>query len=229
MKRVQVQFSEAQTRALSELATVMERPIAAVVRDAVDAWVIAQEPGIKVEDAPDLAESHDHYVNAGDLVSISEISRRSGRPANTIQSWRRRYQGFPEPVTHLAAGPIWEWDVVASWISHRSARQVHRSESIDQVATTAALPGFELVVRGLQDLNAGRDSVEGTLLRSASTRLATVGIDVPGGPLEDATSRLYALVVDQVGEARAHSRYNALRRRLSSYLHTAAPTGAQAA
>ncbi len=58
-----------------------------------------------------------------DLVSVSEISARSGRPINTIQSWRRRHRDFPEPVAQLAAGPIWEWPTVAQWISTRKGDQ----------------------------------------------------------------------------------------------------------
>lgn len=58
-----------------------------------------------------------------DLVSVSEISARSGRPINTIQSWRRRHRDFPEPVAQLAAGPIWAWPTVAQWISTRTSAQ----------------------------------------------------------------------------------------------------------
>lgn len=222
-------FSEKQNRALKELATASERPVSAVVREAVDAWITDQERQIHIERATPAVENHDRYLDAGDLVSITEISRRAGRSTNTIQSWRRRYQAFPKPIAQLAAGPIWDWDAVARWILHRSAGQARRRDGREGDTAVANLPGFELVQRGLADLEAGRESVEGTLLRSASTRLATVGIKIPGGPLDDATTRLYMLVVDQVGEARAHSRYNALRRRLSSFLHAAEPIRAQAA
>lgn len=61
---------------------------------------------------------------ASDLVSVSEIATRAGRPVNTIQSWRRRHVDFPTPVTQLAAGPIWNWPVVAQWISARPSRRV---------------------------------------------------------------------------------------------------------
>lgn len=53
---------------------------------------------------------------AADLVSVSEIAERAGRPINTVQSWRRRHRDFPLPVARLAAGPIWDWPAVAHWI-----------------------------------------------------------------------------------------------------------------
>ena len=56
------------------------------------------------------------------LVSVSEIAARAGRPVNTIQSWRRRHRDFPAPVASLAAGPVWTWPVIERWIAARSAR-----------------------------------------------------------------------------------------------------------
>jgi hypothetical protein len=228
MRRVQIQLSDAQAVALKDIASRLERPVASVIREAVDAWIDQEERGRRIEGAfaaigghgsgsGDLPENHDRYLNAGDLVSISEIAQRAGRSINTIQSWRRRYKRFPKPFTQLAAGPIWDWDEVAGWISSRS-RGEGRSERALESAARARLPGMELVRRGLADVAAGRESVEGMLVRSATAKLAAVGINVPGGRLDDATSRLYALVVEQVGEGRAHSRYNALRRRLSSFV-----------
>lgn len=51
-----------------------------------------------------------------DLVGIAEIAARSGHPASTSQSWRRRHRGFPLPFAHLASGPIWQWPSVDTWI-----------------------------------------------------------------------------------------------------------------
>lgn len=83
------------------------------------------------------------------------------------------------------------------------------------------LPGWELVGKGLDDLTAGRMSVEAALVLSARQRLSRVGIDAPASAPEGEGTDLYRLVVKQVGEARAHRRYNALRRRLSSFLAAA--------
>lgn len=237
MRRVQAQFSEVQTRSLRELARAEERPVAALIREAIDSWVVDRERKARLEGAVsaishapsrlrESAETDHRFIDAGDLVGISEICSRAGRSSNTIQSWRRRYRTFPKPVAQLAAGPIWDWGAVARWLSARSAGRIRRSATVD--VGFSALPGVELVVSGLDDLNAGRESAAGTLLRSAATRLEAVGISVPGGAQDDATSRLYALLVEQVGEGRAHGRYNALRRRLSSFLHAAAAIRAQA-
>jgi predicted nucleic acid-binding protein len=58
-----------------------------------------------------------------ELVSVSEIAARARRPVSTIQSWRRRHRDFPQPVASLAAGPVWRWPTVESWIDHRTTRR----------------------------------------------------------------------------------------------------------
>jgi predicted nucleic acid-binding protein len=60
---------------------------------------------------------------AMDVVGIAEIANRSGRPVSTVQSWRRRHPDFPSPSVDLAAGPIWLWGDVSSWIDQRSTRR----------------------------------------------------------------------------------------------------------
>ncbi len=57
-----------------------------------------------------------------ELVSVAELAARSGRSVNTIQSWRRRHADFPSPNVELAAGPIWLWGDVSTWIDRRSRR-----------------------------------------------------------------------------------------------------------
>jgi hypothetical protein len=84
-----------------------------------------------------------------------------------------------------------------------------------------ALPGWELVSRGVADLAAGKVTVEALLVAEASERLKSVGIAVPGRP-EAIAPDLYDVVIADVGESRAHGRYNALRRRLTSFLRAAA-------
>ena len=74
---------------------------------------------------------------------------------------------------------------------------------------------------GLADIAAGRVTIEAELVRSASHQLKAIGLPVPSGQ-HSARVRLYDLVAADVGEAQAHSRYNALRRRLASFLRTAA-------
>lgn len=83
------------------------------------------------------------------------------------------------------------------------------------------VPGWELVGKGLADLRADRLSVEALLVASAADRLGGLGIDVPVSAVGVAADRLYRLVEAEVGEAAAHGRYNALRRRLASFLRSA--------
>jgi hypothetical protein len=79
------------------------------------------------------------------------------------------------------------------------------SASPGQVRTIdGGLPGAELVRAGLADLDAGRVTVAGELLRSVSHRLARVGIAVEAAAPGD--DRLWELVEAEVGPARAHGR-----------------------
>jgi hypothetical protein len=94
-----------------------------------------------------------------------------------------------------------------------------RAEQATWPSDQRRLPGADLVAAGLADLQAGRETVAGELVRGASTRLAELGLVVPGkGQHPD---RLYELIVAEVGERAAHARYNALRRRLASFLRAA--------
>jgi hypothetical protein len=79
----------------------------------------------------------------------------------------------------------------------------------------AALPGDELIQRGLDDLAAGIESAEALLVSIGHPRLRQLGIDV-SRPIKDPEHRLYGLLTRESGPA-AHSRYNALIRRLVSY------------
>jgi len=82
-----------------------------------------------------------------------------------------------------------------------------------------ALPGGDLIRRGLADCAAGRDSAEALLVQIAGSRLRRLGLDVPanrGESTEPAEHRLYRHLA-RSDPRRAHSRYNALVRRLSSF------------
>jgi hypothetical protein len=77
------------------------------------------------------------------------------------------------------------------------------------------LPGTELIEEGLRDLASGVESVPALLLAIGAPRLRRSGLDVPDGPLSP-EYRLYALLARESPRA-AHSRYNALIRRLVSF------------
>ncbi len=77
------------------------------------------------------------------------------------------------------------------------------------------LPGEDLVKTGVSDLARGVESVEALLVSMAAARLRGVGIDVPD-PIGEPELRLYErLAADDLDSA--HSRYNALVRRLVSF------------
>jgi hypothetical protein len=80
------------------------------------------------------------------------------------------------------------------------------------------LPGAELVAAGLLDLAAGRESIEGLLVLQARDRLRSLGYEVPDLAIERPEARMYALIERDFGPRRAHGRYNALRRRLLSFI-----------
>lgn len=78
-----------------------------------------------------------------------------------------------------------------------------------------ALPGADLVAQGLTDLAAGNESVPALLVSIGASKLRTCGINVPA-TIDEPNQRLYRLLQHSYGDA-AHSRYNALIRRLVSY------------
>lgn len=84
----------------------------------------------------------------------------------------------------------------------------------------ADLPGAELIETGLADLSNRMETVESLLVSMAAPRLRTLGFAVPV-PFADAELRLYHRLAGQHGTA-AHSRYNALVRRLVSFQRAAA-------
>jgi hypothetical protein len=77
------------------------------------------------------------------------------------------------------------------------------------------LPGGDLVATGLEDLAASRETVEALLVSIAAPRLRQRGVPV-SDPLPDPERRLYLRLAQEDPDS-AHSRYNALLRRLTSF------------
>ena len=77
------------------------------------------------------------------------------------------------------------------------------------------LPGADLVTAGLADLERGVESVEALLVSIGAPRLTELGYDVRS-PLASPEKRLYERLAAEDADA-AHSRYNALVRRLVSF------------
>ena len=86
---------------------------------------------------------------------------------------------------------------------------------VKSAADTAALPGGELVQRGIEDLRAGRESVEALLVSIGAARLRAAGVSVPAA-IPSPEHRLYGLL-SREGTDAAHSAYNSLIRRLVSF------------
>ena len=78
-----------------------------------------------------------------------------------------------------------------------------------------SLPGADLVARGLEDLDLGRETVEALLVSIGAPRLRSLGCE-PTSTFDSAEHRLYLRLAREKGNA-AHSAYNALIRRLVSF------------
>jgi hypothetical protein len=77
------------------------------------------------------------------------------------------------------------------------------------------LPGGDLVEKGLEDLAAGQESAEALLVSIGAARLRSRGVAV-ADPLPDPEHRLYERLAQEDPDS-AHSRYNGLLRRLTSF------------
>lgn len=80
----------------------------------------------------------------------------------------------------------------------------------------AVLPGEDLIEAGLQDLRIGRETIEALLVAIGSPRLGRLGLDLPDHLPANPEHRLYDLLAETDQDS-AHSRYNALLRKLVSY------------
>jgi hypothetical protein len=79
----------------------------------------------------------------------------------------------------------------------------------------ASLPGADLISKGLQDIECGVESVEALLVSIGAHRLRALGFE-PAAVFASPEHRLYELLAAE-GSDSAHSRYNALVRRLVSF------------
>jgi len=84
-----------------------------------------------------------------------------------------------------------------------------------------SLPGEELLRSGIEDLDRGVESIPALLVSIGAPRLRRLGLPVPQTTIASPELRLYALLQQSDGDA-AHSKYNALIRRLVSFERAAA-------
>jgi hypothetical protein len=83
------------------------------------------------------------------------------------------------------------------------------------LSVVTGLPGEELVRKGVDDLDRGVESVEALLVSIAAHRLGRLGFEI-STPVESPELKLYELLAEEDSDS-AHSRYNALVRRLVSF------------
>lgn len=79
-----------------------------------------------------------------------------------------------------------------------------------------ALPGNELIESGVRDLQEGRETIAALLVAVGAPRLTRLGINLPDALPDNPEHRLYDLLEEDESDS-AHSRYNALIRRLVSF------------
>jgi hypothetical protein len=87
-----------------------------------------------------------------------------------------------------------------------------------------ALPGGDLVQEGITDLARGIESIPSLLVSIGAPRLRRMGLPVPETLIGSPEHRLYEKLAESDPDS-AHSRYNALLRRLVSFEDTAECVG----
>ncbi len=97
-------------------------------------------------------------------------------------------------------------------------RPVRYHQTVEKSRT--ALPGGDLIEKGLADRRSGLSSIEGLLVSIGAPRLAHLGVEVTD-PIPQAERRLYDWLHAEDADS-AHGRYNALIRRLVSFERAAA-------
>jgi hypothetical protein len=90
----------------------------------------------------------------------------------------------------------------------------------DATEDWVALPGADLIRKGLVDLSRGQVSNESLLVEISASRLRALGFEVHS-PRRDSPEHELFLRLSAGDPERAHSRYNALLRRLASFHHSA--------
>lgn len=86
------------------------------------------------------------------------------------------------------------------------------------------LPGGQLIEEGLVDIDRGVDSVAAALVWIGAPRLRRLGVPVPAAGPASPEQHLYELLASSDTNG-AHSRYNALIRRLVSFERAAECAG----
>ena len=91
------------------------------------------------------------------------------------------------------------------------------------VSDLSPYPGGDLIRQGLEDLAQGRESEAAFLVLIGAPRLRRLGLKIPAGNATPPEHKLYELLAESDPDS-AHSRYNALIRRLVSFERAAEST-----
>jgi len=78
------------------------------------------------------------------------------------------------------------------------------------------LPAEDLILEGIEDLRAGRKTIAALLVAIGAPKLRSFGLELPVFDIPYPEHRLYDLLAADDSDS-AHSRYNALIRRLVSF------------
>jgi hypothetical protein len=97
------------------------------------------------------------------------------------------------------------------------------TQSYTSCVTLGVLPGGDLIETGLADLLRGVVSIEAILVSIGAPRLRRIGLEVLG-TISEPENRLYERLAESDPDS-AHSRYNALIRRLVSFERSAECAG----
>jgi hypothetical protein len=79
-----------------------------------------------------------------------------------------------------------------------------------------SLPGNDLIESGVQDLRQQRQTIAALLVAIGAPKLRSLGLEIPENLPSNPEHRLYDLLSDSEPDS-AHSKYNALIRRLVSF------------
>jgi hypothetical protein len=58
-------------------------------------------------------------VHTKDIAGVREIAAHFDVKPNVVSNWTSRYADFPEPITELASGRLWDLLEVAEWYAAR--------------------------------------------------------------------------------------------------------------
>jgi hypothetical protein len=135
---------------------------------------------------------------------VREEFRRQGRRGGRLRARR---------LSPSARASIARQAALRRWIRARFGRPSFAA---------LALPGGDLIDRGLDDAAAGRESVESLLVSLAAPRLRREGIPLPAALPENPEWRLFRRL-EAANSGLAHARYLALLRQAASFADACRP------